>query len=65
MLAEIANLGELEKRERLKWAFRFRRRLITGLIVIYALAVLFKLVNPLLAVLAFYLVYFGVNELRD
>lgn len=64
-LAEPSNLEALETRERLKWAFRFRRRLIIGLLVVYTLAVVGGLVKPLWSVLAFYLFFFGLNELRE
>jgi diguanylate cyclase (GGDEF)-like protein len=68
MLGEIADLEkleQLEQRERLRWAFRFRRRLIIGLVAVYTLAVVFGLVPPLLSVLAFYLLFFSINELRE
>lgn len=64
-LAEPSHLEALETRERLKWAFRFRRRLIIGLLVVYTLAVLGRLVQPLWSVLAFYLFFLGLNELRE
>jgi diguanylate cyclase (GGDEF)-like protein len=64
-LAEPSNMATLETRERLKWAFRFRRRLIIGLLVVYTLAVVGRLVQPLWSVLLFYLFFFGVNELRE
>ena len=65
VFGELANLEALEKRERLMWAFRFRRRLIIGLLAVYTLAVVTGLVTALWAVLAFFLFFLGVNEVRE
>ena len=65
LIEELSNLEALEVRERLKWAFRFRRRLIIGLLAIYALAVIGSLMPARWAVLAFFVFFLGVNELRE
>lgn len=65
LIGELSNLEALETRERLKWAFRFRRRLIIGLLAVYALAVVGNLMPARLAVLAFFIVFLGINELRE
>ncbi|MBI4859914.1 MAG: GGDEF domain-containing protein [Candidatus Riflebacteria bacterium] len=64
-MGELEKLEELERREKLRWAFRLRRRLIIGLVFLYALSVVARLVTPRLTVLAFLLLFFAINEFRE